>query len=86
MTVVEPKHAKAASWFGIVRPKIPYFAKREHLPCVDPELMDRYSEKEWNEIIEFLADAASKQPFGDPYYWQSHEKASFVHWLRSWKV
>lgn len=60
---------------------------REHLPLIDGrDAAFTLTNEEWNNLIDLLANAASSQPFGEPYYWQSHEKASFARWLRSWKV
>lgn len=78
---------KNAQLHNIVRPVIPTLAKREHLLDVNirkyfPELSDF----NWNMLMNLLALSARKQPFGDPYLWQSMDRHSFVQWLESWKV
>jgi hypothetical protein len=77
---------KKARYWRPVKVKIPYTAHPEHLPVDFAILPDGQEAKDkWNEIVEFLALATEQQPFADPYFWQSHEKASFARWLRSWK-
>lgn len=59
---------------------------REHLPLIDPSPLECVTGAQFNQVVEFLANATDSTPFGQPHYWQIHVRRSFSRWLRSWKV
>lgn len=78
---------KTAISANIVKLTTSFTYELEHLPVYNiRQFFPELTEFQWNMLMSMLALGIRKQPFANPYYWQTHQRRSFARWIESYKV